>query len=215
MQLSPHYHVNRDDAVSEETLWITRARQGDEQAFLYLLERYQRAVYNLCYRMLGEMENAEDAAQETFLRAYHGLSQYDARRPFVTWLLSIAAHHCIDRLRRQRPLLSLEDEADSQSDFQAIHLADPSQLDPQEAVEQHEQSALVQRLLLHLDPLDRAAIVLRYWYELSEVEIGEQLGLTVSAVKSRLHRSRRRLARLWLQENEPPTLRSLHEPSTV
>ena len=81
---------------------LSKAQQGDAQAFTWLVETYQRPVFNLCYRMLGNAQDAEDAAQETFLRAYKNLRRYDRSRPFSTWLLSIAAHYCIDQARRRR-----------------------------------------------------------------------------------------------------------------
>ena len=77
--------------------WVVQAQHGSDEAFTKLVEAYQTHVYNLCYRMLGDAELAEDAAQETFLRAYQHLHRYDQKRPFATWLLSIAAHYCIDR----------------------------------------------------------------------------------------------------------------------
>ena len=86
----------------DEQAWILQAQQGSDEAFTCLVETYQKPVYNLCYRMLGEPEAAEDAAQDTFLKAYQNLTRYDIERPFATWLLSIAAHHCIDKLRRKR-----------------------------------------------------------------------------------------------------------------
>jgi RNA polymerase sigma-70 factor (ECF subfamily) len=93
-----------------ETQWVLQAQKGDPQAFNQLLELHQRHVYNLCYRMLGNAEDAEDAAQETFLRAYKSIQRYDTSRPFSTWLLSIAAHYCIDQMRRNRyPVVSVED----------------------------------------------------------------------------------------------------------
>jgi len=79
---------------------ITKALHGDDDAFSMLVETYQNPVYNLCYRMLGENTAAEDAAQETFWRAYQNLKFYDPQRSFATWLLSIAAHHCIDLQRK-------------------------------------------------------------------------------------------------------------------
>ena len=94
-----------------ETDWERRARAGDQTAFTTLVEAYQTPIYNLCYRMLGEAGEAEDAAQETFLRAYSQLASYDPSRPFKTWLFSIANHHCIDRLRKRRlTWLSIEDD---------------------------------------------------------------------------------------------------------
>jgi len=95
---------------ADEVYWLEQALHGDADGFMHLIELYQKPVYNLCYRMLGNREDAEDAAQETFLRAYHHLQKYDRNRAFATWLLSIAAHHCIDQLRKNRVhLVSIED----------------------------------------------------------------------------------------------------------
>ena len=85
-----------------ESEWLVRAIEGDDQAFTRLVELYQNPVYNLCYRMLGTPGDAEDAAQEAFLRAYKNLQRYDRKRSFATWLLSIASHYCIDQLRRKK-----------------------------------------------------------------------------------------------------------------
>ncbi|MEZ0395744.1 MAG: sigma-70 family RNA polymerase sigma factor [Anaerolineales bacterium] len=183
--------------MNEEKVWVLQARNGDDQAFALLVETYQTPVYNLCYRMLGEAEAAEDAAQETFLKVYQNLSRYDAGRPFVTWLLSIAAHHCIDKLRRRRFSTFSIDE-DEETSFE---LPDRHALDPEAETARREQQRRLQHLLQELEPLDRAAIILRYWHDASEIEIAESLGLSVPAVKSRLHRARKALAALW-QEQE-------------
>jgi RNA polymerase sigma-70 factor (ECF subfamily) len=102
--------------VTDEKTWIIQAQHGNDDAFTNLVETYQKPVYNLCYRMLGESEAAEDAAQETFLKAYQNLSRYDRERSFATWLLSIAAHYCIDRLRRRRfPSVSIDENEEGQT----------------------------------------------------------------------------------------------------
>ena len=88
--------------MEEEKIWIRQAVAGDHKAFTRLVEAYQIPVYNLAYRMLGEAREAEDAAQETFLRAYTRLTTYQIDKKFSSWLLAIASHHCIDRLRRRR-----------------------------------------------------------------------------------------------------------------
>ena len=94
----------------QEQGWVEAARRGDKQAFSQLVQAYQRPVYNLTYRMLGNSEEAEDAAQETFLRAYARLAQYDPQMKFSTWVFSIANHHCIDRLRKRRAThISIDD----------------------------------------------------------------------------------------------------------
>ena len=88
--------------MENEQNLVTRILAGDQESFAELVEVYQRSVYNLTYRMLGDAREAEDAAQEAFLRAYQHLDRYDADRPFKTWLLSIASNYCIDRLRKRR-----------------------------------------------------------------------------------------------------------------
>jgi RNA polymerase sigma-70 factor (ECF subfamily) len=175
--------------VTEESTWIQQAREGDQSAFGRLVVAYQTPVYNLAYRMLGSKAEAEDAAQEAFLRAYIHLRSFDSNRPFRSWLLSIASHYCIDRLRRRRiTWIPLEDEF-----AEPYHMTSKSP-NPETVTSQKEQEEQVQQLLDTLSPTDRAAITLRYWYDCSYEEIAEMLNLTTSAVKSRLHRARRALA---------------------
>src|SRR3972149_10513944 len=100
LALKPGFQEN---AVGDiEIAWLEQSGNEDLEGFSRLVEKYQGAVYNLCYRMLGDHYEAEDAAQETFLRAYRSISRYDRERSFSTWLLSIAAHYCIDQIRRRR-----------------------------------------------------------------------------------------------------------------
>ena len=186
--------------MNDELTWVMQAQQGSDEAFTRLVEEHQTHVYNLCYRMLGEPEAAEDAAQESFLRAYQNLQRYDRNRPFATWLLSIAAHYCIDRLRRRKlSIFSLDEENDDGVTFE---IADPASPNPEAESVKREERDRLHILLKDLDATDRAAIILRYWNDYSEIEIAESLNLTVSAVKSRLHRARRALAGMW-QEDKP------------
>lgn len=178
-----------------EKAWIDLAQQGDAEAFTSLVEAYQGPVYNLCYRMLGDSYEAEDAAQEVFFRVYRSISRYDKNRSFSTWLLSIAAHYCIDQLRRRR-ITAISFDKNPYDE-----LPDPAP-QPEHVVKTLELQNEVQGLLGELHPTDRAAVALRYWYDLSYEEIAETLDLTVSAVKSRLHRSRRALAQSWAERSE-------------
>jgi RNA polymerase sigma-70 factor (ECF subfamily) len=181
--------VNEPDTTILE--WIEQARQGNQDAFAELVYNYQDAVYNLTYRMLGERAEAEDAAQETFLRAYLHLYRYDAARSFKTWLLSIASNHCIDRLRKRRiRWLSLDDPLPSESAL-ALSSSEPT---PEEWTLKSERGQNIQRLLDELAPEYRAAVILRYWYDYSYIEIAQTLETTESAIKSRLFRARQMLA---------------------
>jgi RNA polymerase sigma-70 factor, ECF subfamily len=186
--------------VNEEQTWVAQAQQGNDEAFTRLVETYQTPVFNLCYRMLGEPELAEDAAQETFLRAYQHLHRYDQKRPFATWLLSIGAHYCIDRLRRRKfSMFSLDVEDDEGNSFE---LPDADAPNPEGEAITGQTNERVHAILQDLDSTDRAAVIMRYWYDYSEKEIAESLNLTVSAVKSRLHRARKELAGLWVEQED-------------
>jgi len=179
---------------SEATLLAT-ARQGDPQAFSALVELYQTPVYNLCYRMLNNAGDAEDAAQETFLRAYKSMKKYDDSRSFPTWLMSIAAHYCIDQLRKRRmTIVSTEDLPY----FEVVE----GKPGPESIMTQRQEQENVRKLLHTINPVDRAAVVMYYWNELSYQEISQALGLTESAVKSRLHRARRSLAQTWIDQQQ-------------
>jgi RNA polymerase sigma-70 factor (ECF subfamily) len=177
--------------VSEEQTWVEQARAGDEEAFSRLVEAYQTPVYNLTYRMLGNVDEAEEAAQETFLRVYTRLDRYNPAYKFSTWVLSIASHHCIDRLRKRRiTWLSLDEPLPAQF---APQLSS-SKPGPETSTIKGEMHSRVQALLDTLQPDYRAAVVLRYWYDMSYEEIADTAGTTVSAIKSRLFRARKMLA---------------------
>ncbi len=177
---------------NQELVWLEQARRGDHQAFARLIDAYQGPVYNLAYRMLGDAGEAEDAAQETFVRMYTKLHTFQPERKLSSWVLSIASHYCIDRLRRRRGnWLSLDDEP--------VATVVPSRTrGPEEAALRGEAYDEVQQWVDQLAPAYRVPLVLRYWYDLSYQEIAEVLDLSVPAVKSRLHR-----ARLQVQEQAP------------
>ena len=174
--------------MDQERAWIEQALEGDRVAFGHLVQAYERPVYNLTYRMLGDPAEAEDAAQETFVRAYTKLATFQPERKFVNWLLSIASHHCIDRLRRRgrAPQLSLDGPLPPQ-----WTISDSPR--PEQEVSRKQERERVRNALDSLPPDYRAAVILRYWYNLSYREISNVMNTTESAIKSRLHRARRML----------------------
>lgn len=194
--------------TQEERDWLEAAQKGDSQSFSRLVEMYAKPVYNLCYRMLGNAEDAEDAAQETFLRAFRALRRYDPQRKFATWLLSIAANYCIDQHRRVQPTLFSIDDSPQ------LELRE-DRPGPEKQILTHEMQNQVQSLLSSLPARDRAAIILYYWYEYSYAEIAKELTVSESALKARLHRARRSLAASWQQKQPNPVTaqRSLYEKS--
>jgi RNA polymerase sigma-70 factor (ECF subfamily) len=187
------------------------SRQGDEDAFAYLVEQYQTPVFNLCFRMLGDRQEAEDAAQEVFLKAFKNIRKYDPDRVFINWILTIASNHCIDRIRKRRfHFISLEDWEQGQRE-KGIGVGVESTIILQEGKEE------IQAYIDHLGTQDRAAVILRYWYDLTYEEIASSLSLSVGAVKSRLHRARRALAEMWQDQHGKLVTgkRTQDEPSTV
>lgn len=180
--------VGGNTVIEDQTL-VAKVLGGDQQSFAMLVERHQQQVYNLTYRMLNNAGEAEDAAQEAFLRAYQHLDRYDPTRPFKTWLLSIASNHCIDRIRKRRmTLLSIDEPLPPHPELMSKITG------PEESLLMDERNTLIQEMLEELPSDYRAAVILKYWYDMSYAEIAETLETTESAIKSRLFRARQTLA---------------------
>lgn len=186
--------------MNEEQVWLEEARRGDKYAFGQLIEAYQGPVYNLAYRMLGNSGEAEEAAQEAFVRAYTRLDSYDPAHKFSTWLLSITSNYCIDQIRKRRAVLLSIDEP--LPPHPALH--SDNNKGPEAEYMAQEREELVQSLLKELPDEYRQAVVLRYWYDMSYEEIAEVQKTTVSAVKSRLFRARRILADAGMERGMVP-----------
>ena len=188
--------------MNEEQVWLDKARQGDKEAFGLLIGAYQTPVYNLAYRMLNNSGEAEEAAQEAFIRAYTRLESYNPEHKFSTWMLSITSNYCIDLIRKRRALLLSIDEP------LPAHPALQSEKSkgPESQMVTNEQQEMVQELLQELPEDYRQAVVLRYWYEMSYDEIAEVMNTTVSAIKSRLFRARRLLAEVGVAHGLQPAM---------
>lgn len=172
------------DASPDRDL-ILRARRGETEAFGELVERHQTAVFNVCYRLVGERREAEDMAQEAFIRAYTRLESYDVERPFGPWMRRVAANVCLNRLESlPAAAAAIDEERDPD---------DPSQR-PEPAAEQRDEAERVRLALLSLPPHYRTVLELRHYQELSYEEIAETLHLPLSDVKSHLFRARKLLA---------------------
>jgi RNA polymerase sigma-70 factor (ECF subfamily) len=164
---------------------ILRARRGETDAFGELVRRYQATVFNVCYRLMGERREAEDMAQEAFIRAYSRLESYDLERPFGPWMRRVAANLCLNRLASQPPV---QPEVDDERDPD-----DPAQR-PEAVSEQRDEAERLRMALVSLPAHYRAVLELRHYQELSYDEIAESLRLPLSNVKSHLFRARKLLA---------------------
>ena len=186
----------------DEKELVDRSRQGDLEAFNCLVIAYQDRVYNLCLRMLGSPQAAEDAAQETFLSAYRSVGRM--RGPSVrSWLLRIAANASIDELRRRRrqPQLSLEAPAPGTDSERPLEVADSAE-GPERLALHGELREALQVELLRLPPDQRLAVILCDLEGLSYEEIAASMGRSIGTVKSRISRGRSRLREALREQPE-------------
>jgi RNA polymerase sigma-70 factor (ECF subfamily) len=167
--------------------YVERLQQGDTEAFAVLVERHQKAIFNLLYRMLGDYDDAAEVSQEAFLSAYRSIKTFRGDSSFSTWLYRIAVNHANTRrknlaLAQQRASLleSLETNGDGGPD-------------PAEALEQKEMHERVQTALNALGSDDAAIIILRDLQDIPYDRVAAMLDIPVGTVKSRLHRARRAL----------------------
>ena len=177
-------------------LHVERARAGEDEALGELFQEFRPVVLRLCTRMVGPVD-AEDSANETFQRAHRRLDHYDANQPFERWLLSIASHHCIDRLRRR----SLEKRLFEPVDLDTEDLAERGGSALDELVQRRRHTA-VRAAIDRLPDRHRAPLVLRYFSELDYDAIGHELGLTRSQVATSLFRAKQRLREFLRNEQE-------------
>jgi RNA polymerase sigma-70 factor (ECF subfamily) len=175
--------MQAEEAAPERRL-IERTLAGDDTAFGQLVERHQRNVFNIAYRMLGNREEAGDVAQEAFWRAYRNLDGFDLDRPLEPWLYRIVTNLSLNRLRRNPPpTISLD----------APPAVPDTRPGPPERLLQAETQLRIRQAILALPAADRAVIELRHFQALSYEEIALVTGASVSSVKSRLFRARRSL----------------------
>lgn len=168
----------------DDNQWIARCLRGDAAAFEPIVRRYQRVLFSVAYRMLGDYEDALDATQNTFIKAYEGLDGYDPNRRFFSWIYRIAVNECLNARRARRPGEPLDERL---PDVEA---------GPQQLVEDRERSASIDAALVKLSEEHRLVLVLRHFADLSYGEMSEALGIPEKTVKSRLFEARHRLGEL-------------------
>lgn len=178
-----------DETESAEKL-VERTLAGDLGAFDEIVGMYEKRVYNLALRLTRSAEDAEDAAQEAFLRAFRGLRSFRRGATFFTWLYRIAANCAITRVRSRARRGKMESALVSPEEGANPDPPDPRTETPAAAVARDEKIALVREAVDSLSPEHREVVVLRDMEGLSYEEMAEILGDTLSAVKSRLHRAR-------------------------
>jgi RNA polymerase sigma-70 factor, ECF subfamily len=190
------------DNRRDELAMIAAILSGENQLFHELIRPYERRVYLMALSMLKNEAEAEDAAQEAFLKAYRNLSRFRSEARFSTWLISIVLNEARGRLRRRQPALTDSLDDDSEGSVTPAQLTDWHEI-PSQSLERSEIRELLRRAMLSLPLPYREVFILRELEERNVQETAETLGITTASVKMRLHR-----ARIMLQKQLAPQLKS-------
>ena len=168
---------------------IEACRRGEREAFDHLVERYQRDVYRLCYRYVNDHEDANDLAQEVFIKAWRAIGRFRADSSFSTWLYRIAVNACLNFRALRRPITQELPET----------LADPVPL-AAARVESDDEARRVRAAVGRLPEKQRATLILKIYHELTHEEVAQILGSTVGTVKANLFHALGNLRRLVSEE---------------
>jgi RNA polymerase sigma-70 factor, ECF subfamily len=182
-------------ASSGEQALIRKVKKGDLDAYGAIVQDYQSSVFNVCCRILGNRQEAEDLTQEAFLRAFHQIASFDLSRPFGPWMRTVAANLCYNHLKRSRlNRVPLEDERDT--------IKDNTIYGPEGALEINQEHQALYRAIWELPDMQRIALELRHFQGLSYKEMAHALNLPLNTVRSHLYRGRQKLAELLEEKNE-------------
>lgn len=172
--------------VREITYRIERVKGGDRDAFGGLVDAHKDMVYTVCLRMLTSEADAEEAAQDVFVKAYRSLASFQAKAKFSTWLYRIAYNHCISVIRKKVKMIDLVDELPEGK-------VDEGEMNGLENISAGERSRYLQMAVESLAETDAVVVTLFYYDELSLDEIAEVTGLSSSNIRIKLHRSRKKM----------------------
>lgn len=178
----------------DESAVVAQARVGDGSAFGELVSRYERRIFRLAQQITQNREDAEDVLQETFLKAYEHLDQFQGNSKFYTWLVRIAVNQALMKLRKRKAdkSVSIDEPIETGDDNLAREIAAWDE-DPEQRYSREELNQILDSAIENLTPIYRAVFVLRDVEDFSTEETAEALGLSISAVKSRLLRARLQL----------------------
>lgn len=180
---------------------VGRCLSGDEEAYRILVQRYERPIYSLIHRLVPSSEDVRDLTQETFVKIFRSLDQFDMSRSFSSWVFKIASNQTIDFLRRRR-LKTVSMEPNEQTERRPLQIEDDRPR-PDENLATTSRREHLESLMRQLAPHYRLVVELRYGQERSYDEIAEILDLPLGTVKARLHRAHHQL-RAWLDGAELP-----------
>lgn len=193
--------------MKNEMELIAQSQQGNMEAFEQLVIKYERKVYTIAYKYMGNHEDASDLAQEAFIKAYQSIGSFRQEAGFGTWIGRITANKCLDELRRRKrqPHSSLDEELELEDHQVKLQLKDPNP-SPLEETERKETAAYLQNLINELKPEYKEVILLREFEGLSYEEIAQILNCSLGTIKSRISRARNYLKERIIQEGKEVTL---------
>ncbi|MBS4024932.1 MAG: sigma-70 family RNA polymerase sigma factor [Clostridia bacterium] len=181
---------------------IKKSQQGDQKAFEQLIIKYEKKVYTIAYRMMGNHEDASDLAQEAFIKVFRSIKSFRGEASFSTWIYHVVANVCRDQLRKQKVKVNSLDEPVAYEGERLEKQLQDSGKSPEEKLEENELKAYLQRLINQLPDEYRLVLVLREFMDFSYEEIAGELNITMGTVKSRLNRARTILKNKLLAERE-------------
>jgi RNA polymerase sigma-70 factor (ECF subfamily) len=169
------------DEEQQDRTAVQRCLEGDTEAFGWLIDRYERPVYNTVLHIVGNVDDAREICQEAFMKAFQHLASYDPSRKFFSWIYRVAVNEAINHVKSRKPTEALTDTLETPDANPAVHF------------EELEQWSELHRQIMNLEPNYRAVIILRHFLHMSYVEVSEILNLAEKTVKSRLFTARQLL----------------------
>jgi len=185
----------------DEARLVERAQRGDLGAYDALVQTHQEAAFRAAYMIMRDAADAQDAAQEAFMRAYDALGRFDARRPFRPWILRIATNAALNRMKASKRRQAMSERFGAET---VEREANPS---IEARVLRRERGRRVQDAIRQLKPDDQSLLILRFFFDLSETELAQTFGVAAGTIKSRLHRALAKL-RDVIRKHDPDLLES-------
>ncbi len=191
------------DKAKVDILLVDQAREGDQQAYAQLMQRYRESIYFMMLKMVRNTDDADDLTIEAFGKAFSRLDQYSPNFAFSTWLFKIASNNCIDFIRKKRIKLTSMDSGYTDDEGSAISIdAKSDTRDPEEHIIHSQKVKHMRYLVDRLKPRYKELVEKRYFEELSYEEIAEELNLPIGTVKAQLFRARDFLAQMMAQTKD-------------
>lgn len=186
--------MNENYLLDPDVQLMLKFKQGDKLAFGELLDKYQKPVINIIYRFIQDKSEADDLAQEVFIKVYNNAKSYEARAKFSTWLYRITKNVCLNELRRRkRKIVSLDEAVSASDDRLKQEVIISGNNSPLEDSAAHELQEIVKQAINSLPANQRMAVILRRYEEMPYEDIARTIGCSVKAIKSLLNRAKEAL----------------------